>query len=144
VLKPSEKVVEFIKRAEGFREEAYPDGGRYSIGYGTQADYPSQRITPEEAERRLRETVEFLGRVIQSAVRVPLNQHQFDALVSFVYNVGVLAFLSSTLLKKLNRGDYKGAAEEFSRWVHSRGELVQGLVARREKEARMFLEGSYD
>jgi lysozyme len=69
---------------------------------------------------------------------VPLRQNQFDALVSFSYNVGLPAFRSSTLLKKLNRDDYDGAAIEFHKWVKSGGKVLKGLVRRRASEALLF------
>jgi lysozyme len=70
-----------------------------------------------------------------------LTQNQFDALVSFSFNVGVHAFSKSTLLKKLNREDYKGAKREFRRWVYAGGRRLQGLVNRRNQEAQLFLSG---
>jgi lysozyme len=70
--------------------------------------------------------------------KVPLKQHQFDALVSFAYNVGVGNLRSSTLLRKLNAGDYDGAALEFHRWNRSKGKVLPGLVRRRAAEALLF------
>jgi len=140
----SEQLIEFLKQAEGFQARAYKDSDHYSIGYGTRASYKDEVIDRDEAERRLREEVENIARVVNSSVHVPLKQHQFDALVSFAYNVGVKALLSSTLLKLLNKGLYDEAANEFKRWVHSGGHVVEGLVNRRRKELRMFKEGVYD
>jgi lysozyme len=72
-------------------------------------------------------------------VHVPLTQNQFDALVSFVFNLGVGNFRTSTLLKKLNAGDNDGAAQEFGRWIHAGGKALPGLVRRREAERALFL-----
>lgn len=72
-------------------------------------------------------------------VKVKLTQNQFDALVSFVYNVGVGAFRTSTLLRKLNNGDYVGAAAEFKRWKFGGGKELPGLVRRRKAEEQLFL-----
>ena len=71
-------------------------------------------------------------------VKVPLNQNQYDALVSLAYNIGVGAFLSSTLFKKLNTKDYKGAAEQFDRWNRAGGKVMRGLTNRRAKERKLF------
>jgi lysozyme len=71
-------------------------------------------------------------------VKRPLNQNQWDALVSFVYNVGAGNFISSTMLKLLNQGDYKGAAGEFPKWVHTNGQINPGLVRRRAAERALF------
>lgn len=69
---------------------------------------------------------------------VPLTQGQFDALVSFAFNCGSLALSTSTLLKKLNSGDYEGAASEFMRWIHAGGKTITGLQRRRLLEKRLF------
>lgn len=72
-------------------------------------------------------------------VKVRLTQSQFDALVSFVYNVGVEAFRTSTLLRKLNGADYVGAAAEFKRWKMGGGKVLPGLIRRRKREEELFL-----
>jgi len=71
--------------------------------------------------------------------QVPLPQNQFDALVSFTFNVGVGAFSNSTLLRRLNKRNYQGTKQEFRRWVHAGGRRLQGLVNRRNQEAGLFL-----
>jgi len=76
---------------------------------------------------------------VNSSVKAPLNQNQFDALVSLAYNIGSSAFKSSTLVKKLNAGDYKGAADQFNVWVNAGGKRMQGLVSRRDREKLLFL-----
>ncbi len=144
----SERLIEFLKRAEGFSPKAYQDGPRYSIGYGTRARSPDETITREEAERRLREEVNRLEKAIRRMVKVPLAEHELDALISLAYNIGLPRFAASRLLAKLNRGDRIGAAAEFSRWVYQlvpdeRGRIkkveLPGLVARRKQERQMFV-----
>ncbi len=76
---------------------------------------------------------------VNTAVKVPINQNQFDALVSLTYNIGIGAFKDSTLLKKLNVKDYKGAAEQFPRWNRGGGRVLNGLVKRRKIEMELFL-----
>lgn len=78
---------------------------------------------------------------VSKAVQVPLNQHQFDALVSLTYNIGVGAFQRSTLVKLLNTGNYKAASHQFDVWVKAGGKTVQGLVNRRAIEKAFFLGG---
>ena len=76
---------------------------------------------------------------VNSSVKAPLNQNQFDALVSLAYNIGSSAFKSSTLVKKLNASDYQGAADQFNVWVNAGGKRMQGLVNRRDREKLLFL-----
>lgn len=132
--------LDFLRAREGFRANAYPDAGGYSIGYGRflgTKPVPSQ-VTRLQAERWLSEDAQKAADAIVRLVRVPLNQNQFDALVSFVYNLGEGALSRSTLLKKLNAGDYAGAAGEFRRWVYSGGTILAGLVSRRAAERDLF------
>lgn len=138
--------IDAIKEHEGLRLVAYLDSvGVWTIGYGdTGPDVvKGLTITKEEAEKRLRRRlVEFEG-YVNTYVKVPLKQHQFDALVSLVYNIGPANFKTSTLLKKLNAGDYIGAADQFLVWNKGRvdGKLVviKGLANRRAKERKQFL-----
>lgn len=138
--------IDAIKEHEGLRLVAYLDSvGVWTIGYGdTGPDVvKGLTITKEEAEKRLRKRlVEFEG-YVNTYVKVPLKQHQFDALVSLVYNIGPTNFKASTLLKKLNAGDYIGAADQFLVWNKGRvdGKLVviKGLANRRAKERKQFL-----
>lgn len=138
--------VDAIKEHEGLRLVAYLDSvGVWTIGYGdTGTDVvKGLTITKEEAEERLRKRlVEFEG-YVNRAVKVKLTQNQFDALVSLVYNIGPTNFNDSTLLRKLNAGDYAGAADQFLVWNKGRvdGKLVviSGLVNRRNAERQLFL-----
>ena len=142
----SENGYNIIKEFEGLRLEAYLDtGGVWTIGYGT-IKYPSgtrvakgDKISKNEAEEFLRSDSKWVDACLDSKVKVKVSQNQFDALASFVYNIGESQFSSSTLLRKLNAGDYLGAANEFDRWVNDNGKKVQGLINRRAKEKELFL-----
>jgi len=136
--------LEALKQYEGFRDKAYKDtGGVWTIGYGTTriAGKPveqGQTCTQAEALEWLRLDTAVAQTAVNQSVRVPLKQNQFDALVSFVYNIGIDAFRASTLLRKLNAGGIEGAAKEFDRWVHDNGKVIPGLVSRRKLERSMF------
>ena len=145
-MKTSENGVELIKRFEGLELEAYQDiAGIWTIGYGhTGPDVePGMKLTEREAEQLLRKDLKPREQAVESAVKVSLNQNEFDALVSFVYNVGASAFRSSTALKRLNRGDRLGAADALTWWNKATvsGVLreVLGLTRRRAAEKALFL-----
>lgn len=142
----TKEALELIKKSEGLRLYAYLDAvGIWTIGYGhTSAAgnpkvYKGMRITAQEAEDIL---LADLKRVyipaVTKNVSVPLNPNQLGALVSFVYNVGEGNFKKSTLLKKLNKADYKGAAAEFLKWNKAGGKVLKGLVTRRAAEKALF------
>jgi lysozyme len=139
-MKTSNK--EIIKYYEGLRLEAYLcPAGVWTIGYGhTGSDvWPGLVITKEWAEWLLDEDLKKFEAYVSGYVKVDLTQDQFDALVSFTYNVGAEAFKNSTMLKKLNAGDYEGAAKEFPRWNKSKGKVLPGLVKRAEAQRKLFL-----
>ncbi|SEO34068.1 lysozyme [Acinetobacter sp. yr461] len=131
---------------EGLKLSAYDDGtGVWTIGYGT-TRYPNgkrvsegDRCTLEQAKTYMQHDLKIFEHAVNSSVKVPLKQNQFDALVSLTYNIGVGAFKHSTLLKKLNSGDYKEAANQFDVWVNAGGKRLQGLVNRRAMEKKLFL-----
>ena len=131
---------------EGFRSQAYDDGvGVQTYGFGTTRRpdgtpvQPGDTIDPVTAlAHAQREVTRFEG-ALKQCVKVPLHQHEYDAYVSFAYNVGAGAFCSSTLVRKLNAGDYEGACNELPRWVYAGGRKLQGLVNRREAERRLCL-----
>ena len=141
--------LKLIKEFEGLKLEAYKDVvGIWTIGYGTTAKAkvgitPKQgmRITEEEAEMYLKRYLDREGEAMLQYVKVYIDDHMYSALLSFVYNVGIGAFRKSTLLKKLNAEDYKGAAEEFLRWNKAGGKVFPGLTRRRKAERSMFLKG---
>lgn len=140
-IKTSPQGIELIKQMEGKRLKPYKDtGGVLTVGYGHTKN-ANREITDAEAEQLLVEDVARAEADVDALVKVPLSQSQYDALVSFAYNVGGSQLAKSTLIKKLNAGDYEGAAKEFSRWVHDDGKKVSGLVKRRAEEAKMFMSG---
>ena len=173
-LKTSKNGLEFISRWEGVVLQPYMDvGGLWTIGVGhliTPYDsfstisnekiksllkskdrshpYSELLISREEALEILAEDITNVEVALNRDIKVPLNQNQFDALVSFTFNLGSGALRASTLLKKLNDSDYEGASNEFKRWDKARvnGELVsvKGLRLRRIEEALMFRFGEYE
>ena len=142
----SDNGMSLLEQFEGLRLEAYLDSaGIATIGWGS-IKYPNgnkvklgDKITKAQAkEYKLHDLKEFES-TVNTSVKVHLTQNQYDALVSISYNIGSNAFKNSTLLKKLNSGDYKGAAEQFLAWNKAGGKKVQGLVNRREAERKLFL-----
>lgn len=145
-MKTSENGIELLKRFEGLELEAYQDiAGIWTIGYGHTGDdvQPGMKLTEREAEELLRRDLKPREQAVSNAVKVSLNQNEFDALVSFVYNVGAAAFRGSTALKRLNRGDRIGAADALTWWNKATvsGVLreVLGLTRRRAAEKALFL-----
>ncbi len=138
----SQKGIDHIKRWEGCRTNAYKcPAGVWTIGYGhTRTAKPGQMISHEEAERLLREDISRFEEGVRAYVRVPLSQGQFDALVSFAYNIGNEAFRKSTLVRLLNEGKYQTAALQLHRWVNAGGKKLTGLVQRRNDEYGLFTE----
>ncbi len=133
--------LEFIKQWEGCKLSSYLDGGGvWTVGYGhTEGVYPGMAISEEDATALLMEDVFPAESAVNQYVSVEINQQQVDALISFIFNVGVSAFKKSTLLKLLNQGDYLGAAEQLLRWCYDNGTRIQGLANRREAERELFL-----
>ena len=140
-MKISEAGLDLIKSHEGFRSDAYLcPAGVWTIGYGHTGDVEEgQSVTEEEAEELLLQDVAFAEDAVNSLVEVELSQQMFDALVCFVYNVGVGAFEQSTLLRLLNQGQKEEAAEQFLRWNKAGGKELAGLTRRREAERDLFL-----
>ena len=117
--------------------------GVLTIGWGHTGHHgrkfdASTRWTARECDEAFYEDMETFERAVRKHVRVPLTSWQFDALVSFTYNVGEGALAKSTLLKKVNAGDFKGAAAEFKRWNKANGKVLAGLTRRRASEALLF------
>jgi len=146
-MKTSPRGIQLIKNLEGYRESPYIcAGGKLTIGYGHVLG-PVERLTLKKVSRDqaaallLRDLVSR-EKAVDDAVKVPINQNQFDALCSFVYNLGEASFRQSTLLRKLNARDYCGAAEEFHRWnkAGKPPRPVVGLTSRRARERALFLE----
>lgn len=134
--------IELLKGHEGLRLRAYLDtGGVPTIGYGhTKGVKMGDTCTKEQAINWLVDDAASAVADVIRLVTVPLNQNQFDALVSFVYNIGGDAFAKSTMLRHLNHGDYSIAAGQFSRWVYDNGYVINGLVLRRADERALFLQ----
>lgn len=148
-MQTSHEGIALIKGFEGCRLTAYPDpgtgGAPWTIGYGWTHPIdgkpvkPGMTIDQETADRLLKTGLVSYENDVLKLVRVKLTKGQFDALVSFAYNVGSRALSTSTLLKKLNSGDIKGAADEFLRWNKAGGKVLNGLTRRREAERALFL-----
>lgn len=143
-MRTSQRGLSLIKSFEGLRLLAYRDAiGVWTIGYGaTRGVKPGMSVTKEQAERMLLNDVQRFEPEVERLVKVPLAGNQWDALVSFTYNLGAANLESSTLLRLLNRGDYAGAAEQFPRWNKAGGKVLPGLVRRREAERVLFLEAA--
>ncbi len=141
-MKISIKGLNLIKSFEGLELKAYKDSvGVLTIGYGSTGPHVHEGlvITEEQAEAILKTDISRFERGVTELVKVPLNQNQFDALVSFSFNLGLGNLKSSTLLRKLNSLDYSGAANEFTRWNKAGGRVLTGLTRRREAEKKLFL-----
>ena len=142
-VKISPRGISLIRRHEGLRLKAYRcPAGVLTIGIGhTGPDVtPDMEIDEEEAERLLKSDLASMYDAIGDLVDVDLNQNEFDALCSLVFNIGRQAFKSSTLLRLLNQGQRYPAAQQFGRWVHAGREVLPGLIKRRDDERSLFLE----
>lgn len=143
----NDAVENLIKKFEGFSAKAYPDPGSkdgypWTIGYGhTRGVKRGDIITQQQATEYLAKDIIAYEDEVKSQVKIALNQNQFDALVSFVYNIGPGQFETSTMLKLLNVGDISGAAQQFPRWNKNDGQIIKGLVRRRQAEMEWFLRG---
>lgn len=131
----------FIKNEEKLSLVRFNDAGHSAIGWGHDIQ-PGEnipaRITPGQAQQLLDGDLANTASVLNGAVRVQLTQNQFDALASLEFDIGAHAFETSTLLRLLNAGNYAGAAQQFSRWIHSQGQVNQGLIGRRARELALF------
>lgn len=138
--------VELIQEFEGYSDVAYKDVvGIWTIGWGSlfiegKRVTMGMKVTKEQAEKQLLLDISRFEDIVRRFVKVELTQNQFDALVSFTYNLGEGNLSRSTLLKKLNLRDYKGAADEFLKWNRAGGKVVNGLVRRRSRERDLFLQ----
>jgi lysozyme len=132
-----------IKQYEGLRLKSYKDvGGVWTIGYGnTRHAKPNMEISNQQADLFLREDIATFEQAVERLVKVPLNDNQFAALVSFSFNVGSGALEKSTLLKKLNAGDYECVPNELLKWNKVQGKAVTGLTNRRNAEGGLWVKG---
>ncbi|ENF7818722.1 lysozyme [Enterobacter soli] len=145
-MQTSDKGIALIKEFEGCKLTAYQDSvGVWTIGYGWTQPVDGKTIRggmtikQETAERLLKTGLVSYESDVSRLVKVGLTQEQFDALVSFTYNLGSRSLSTSTLLRKLNAGDYTGAAAEFMSWNKAGGKALKGLTRRREAERALFL-----
>ncbi|EKT4454453.1 MULTISPECIES: lysozyme [Pseudomonas] len=141
-MRTSQRGLSLIKSFEGLRLQAYQDSvGVWTIGYGTTRGVQAgMKISKEQAERMLLNDVQRFEPEVERLITAPLNQNQWDALISFTYNLGAANLESSTLRRLINAGDYKSAAEQFSRWNKAGGQVLAGLTRRRAAERELFLE----
>ncbi|HDR2802563.1 TPA: lysozyme [Enterobacter asburiae] len=146
MMQTSDKGIAMIKEFEGCKLTAYQDSvGVWTIGYGWTQPVDGKpiragmTIKQETAERLLKTGLVSYENDVARLAKVSLTQGQFDALVAFTYNLGARSLSTSTLLRKLNAGDYAGAADEFLRWNKAGGKVLNGLTRRREAERALFL-----
>lgn len=147
-MKTNDEGVELIKAHEGLRLEAYPDPAHGwkvpTVGHGhtSAAGAPEvtrgMKITAAQADQILRADLAKFEQAVTRNVKVPLSENQFAALVSFTFNLGEGNLKKSTLLKKLNAGDYAAAAAEFGKWNKAGGKVLAGLTKRRASERALF------
>ena len=140
-MKVSEKGKSLIKNFEGLRTKAYRCSANcLTIGYGhTGSDvYENMIITKEQAEKLFDQDILIHSNNVSKLVNVDLTQNQFDALVSFEYNVGYGNFSKSTMLKLINSCEFLQASKEFDKWIYAGGKPLKGLKHRREQERKLF------
>ena len=144
-MKTSKNGIELIKKYEGCVLTSYKcPSNVWTIGYGhTKNVKGGMKITKKQAEAYLKSDLTIYEDAVNKYVKVPINQNQFDALVSFSFNCGIGALKTSTLLRKLNKRDYSGAANEFLRWNKANGKVLNGLVKRRKEERGLFMKDDY-
>jgi len=146
-MEVSERGLSLIKRFEGLILKPYLCPAKIpSIGYGntyyeegTKVTMDDKPITTERAEMLLKLIVDKFAIGVEKVLKVKLEQNQFDAIVSFAYNVGLGNLKSSTLLKKINSSEFKEAYKEFGKWNKAKGKVLTGLTLRREAERQMFI-----
>jgi GH24 family phage-related lysozyme (muramidase) len=140
----SQTGINLIKSFEGCRLSAYkptPAEPHYTIGYGHSGDdvRAGETITQAQADAYLAQDLSKFASGVLALIKVPVNQNQFDALVSFAYNCGLGSFKSSTLLTFVNQKNFSSAANEFAKWNKSGGKVLAGLIKRRAAEKALFL-----
>ena len=141
-MKMGKKGIDLIKHFEGFSPTVYAcPSGVPTLGFGSThgITMDSPPITEEEGLELLMLDIAKFERAVERLITAPLNQNQFDALVSFSFNLGSGSLQNSTLRRRVNRSEYERAAEEFPRWVFAGGRKLKGLVRRRYAERELFL-----
>lgn len=136
----SSNAYDLVKKYEGCRLVGYLDMvGVPTVGYGSTSDVAlGERISQAEAEDRLKEDMEAAEACVNANVTAELTQNQFDALCSWVFNLGCKRFKSSTMLQKINASQWDQASIELKKWDHAGGRTVEGLMRRRRDEAKLF------
>lgn len=145
-MKLDKKGIEFIHNEEGLRLKAYLcPAGVWTIGYGNTYHLDNNKvkegdvITLEQAKDLFDKKIKLYEDAVNKNVKVTLTQNAYNALVSFCYNVGMFAFQTSTLLKKINsKSSFEDIAKEFKKWVHAGKKLISVLVNRRKREINLF------
>ena len=139
-MKISLEGLSLIKKFEGCRLKAYYcSGGVLTIGYGhTGGVKETDTITQEEADKLLKGDILKFEQYVEDNVMVELDQSQFDALVAWTFNLGPGNLRESTMLKKLNNGEYESVPFEMRRWNKAGGKTLDGLIRRREAESLLF------
>lgn len=142
-MKTSQVGIDLIKKYEGFSAKIYLcPAGKLTIGYGHVVlrgeKFPPTGISAEMSENILKNDVIIAENAINNLVNVEISQNQFDALASFIYNIGAKAFANSKLLKFINESNFASAADEFKKWVFASGKPQNGLKVRREAERDVF------
>ena len=150
-MRISPRGLSLLKQFEGCRLIPYKDSaGLWTIGYGhliadgkTLPDSAKYKITQKQADLLLKYDVIPREKAVERLCAVPLSQNEFDALVSFVFNLGAGCFQRSTIRQKLNRGDRAGAAKVLLRYNRAGGKVIKGLVNRRMAEFKLFMSNQY-
>lgn len=144
-MTPSDALIEFLKHWEDLRLSCYQDsGGHWAIGYGHTCASSQPPVTPEWAEETLREDVAKVGARVDELLSAAVAQCEYDALVSFAFNLGPFTLERSTLLRRVNSQEFDAVPAEFMRWVHVGDRVLPGLKRRRAAEVLMFEHGNYD
>ncbi|MFZ4124586.1 MAG: lysozyme [Rickettsiales bacterium] len=142
-MKTSNTGIDLIKRFEGFSSTPYLcPAGYLTIGYGHVVKESHMEVSEAEAENLLRIDVRIAEQAVMRLISVQLTQHQFDALVSFTFNLGAGALQRSTLRRKVNAGGHGAVPQELSKWVFAGGKRLLGLVSRRRAEAELYMKNS--
>jgi len=143
-MKTSKIGIDLIKKYEGFSAKIYLcPAGKPTIGYGhvvcAGENFPPAGISEKVAENLLKQDVAVAENAINDLVNVDISQNQFDALASFIYNIGAKAFANSKILRLLNENDFAAAKDEFLRWIFAGGKVQNGLKNRRKAERDVFV-----
>lgn len=140
-MENNQLAIDIIKKFEGFRSTPYLcPAGKYTIGYGFTDDVePNSYMTEIEAEKKLNIILNTLRSLILDLIKIEINNNQLNALLSFVFNLGIGTFKKSSVLTKINKKDFKGAARTMLLYNRANGEVLLGLSRRRNAEKELFL-----